>query len=273
MNKDKQIKAFFKIIKPYVIGVSGGTGSGKDVVCDKVKQKIQELFGTLEGNLTIVNQDSFYFGGSAETNYDVPDAIDFKLMSYVIMELIKGNSVECPIYDFTTHSRKTETETLYPAKIIIIQGILIFTQEEILKLCDKKIFVFATELVRFMRRRERDIKERGRTAEEVFDRWKKYIRDSDENYVGPSSRHAGFEIKNDRDGHYENLDILIDHIVTKIRESDTNIGVTMGIGCTRENLVNLINSLDESKIHILKELLNERLSKNKRKQKSKEIYG
>lgn len=258
----------FSLKRPYVIGISGCTGSGKSFVCDKIKEKVTEIFGTTTGNVVIIHQDCRYWGEKDNKNkiiknFDVPSALDMEGLTNDIADLRSGKSVQCPIYDFTTHSRKKETEILYPAKIIIVEGILIFTYEELLKLCDKKIFVTASELVRFIRRQSRDVEIRGRTADQVLKIWMTDIRESERDYILPSSRHANLLVENDRDGHYENLDILLDHITTKINDFDSFIPKPIQSKPSIGNLKNLINSFDEIELFKLKKYLDKKILEKK----------
>lgn len=202
----------------YVIGISGCTGSGKSFVCDMIKNMVEKTFTKSLGNVTFVHQDSYYLGGLPNRNYDVPESIDFDRYYNDILELKSGKSIKCPVYDFTTHSRKDETETLLPAKIIIIEGILIFTQQKILDLCDKRVFISASELIRYFRRKDRDTSFRGRSEEEVKKRWLTDIRNSESNYVLQSVKHTHLEINNDDNNNCKNMDILLHHIIIKILE-------------------------------------------------------
>ena len=119
----------------------------------KIEEKIERILKNKENIICIVSQDNYYKGGNNDTNYDIPDAIDFDLMGKRLEEkLIKTETVDIPIYDFATHSRKNEVTRIGPVKIIIVEGILIFTNEKIRNLCDLKVFVEAEDAVCFSRR-------------------------------------------------------------------------------------------------------------------------
>jgi pantothenate kinase len=129
-------------INPYVVGVCGCTGAGKTHICRKIIDRINKVFGPSSQNVVLISQDWYYYNGNSETNFDIPSAIDFDLMSKQTKDLINGSEISCPIYDFATHSRIPDrTQQVLPAKIIILEGILIFTQEQIRNLCDLKVFV------------------------------------------------------------------------------------------------------------------------------------
>lgn len=199
----------------YCIGVGGQSGSGKSYICDKIIEKISGKY--CAKSITIINQDKYYRGGNSETNYDIIDAVDFDLMVKQIKMLIRGEAIECPQYDFATHQRKKETSTIFPTKIILIEGILIFSIEELRKLCDLKIFINAHTSTCLLRRIERDIGERGRTLGEVRSRYEKHVMPSIIQYVEPSSHHADIAIKNENDT-YIGLEVVLYYIEKKIEE-------------------------------------------------------
>lgn len=199
---------------PYIIGVYGGSGSGKTFVCQVICGTIKQMFTSGCQDVVIMSQDSYYNGGNADTNYDIPSAIDFELFIKHVKQLLNGKSIECPIYDFVTHSRKKETITIHPAKIIIIEGILICTQEELRNLFNMKIFVDATESTQVFRRLERDVKERGRTIEEVHKRYKRDVAPSYKQYVLPSAQFTDMTINNNDDELYVGLEAVLNHIIT-----------------------------------------------------------
>ena len=212
---EKFIKNYTKPIEtPYTIGIFGGSGSGKTFVCEIIAGAIHKMFPTNPNDIVIISQDSYYFGGNSKTNYDIPSAIDFKLLISHMHELINGNSIECPIYDFKTHSRKKETITIHPSKIIIVDGILIGTQEELRNYFDMKIFVNSKESTQVFRRLERDVKERGRTIEEVSERYQRDVAPSYQQYVLPSAQFADMIINNNNGEVYIGLEAVLNHIMT-----------------------------------------------------------
>ena len=216
----KFISEYDNVIKnPYIIGVCGASGSGKTFIADLIVETMGKLFAddASIADMIIISQDSYYKGGTKDTNYDIPSAIDFELFVAHLETLIKGENIESPIYDFKTHLRKGETKTICPAKIIIVEGILIFTQESLRKLFDMKIFVHADEPTQIFRRTIRDTEERGRTLSEVRERYERDVWPSYKEFVLPSSRYADMTINNHNDC-YIGLEIMLNHIVTVLKK-------------------------------------------------------
>ena len=153
------------------LGIAGGTGSGKSTV---VEQILNELPA---GEVSILSQDSYYkqndhltYDQRCDINFDHPAAIDFELLKEHLTELKKGKSIEQPVYSFETHNRLTDTLITHPKKVVIIEGILIFTEKSLRDLFDIKVYVHADSDERLIRRLKRDMKERGRDLNEVLDR-------------------------------------------------------------------------------------------------------
>jgi uridine kinase len=198
--------------KPLLIGITGGTGSGKSTVSKEILKSIHEK------NVTIIEQDSYYknqnhlpFEERVKTNYDHPFAFDNDLLIRHLKDLLNNKPIEKPIYDFECHTRKDKTIKVYPKKIIILEGILILNHEEIRDLCDIKIFVDTDSDVRVIRRIERDIKERGRTIDSVIEQYMTTVRPAHLQFVEPSKKYADIIIP---EGGYNK--VAIDIIVTKI---------------------------------------------------------
>lgn len=203
--------------KTYVIGVCGPSCGGKTTVCKEIENK---LIPTHNNNnvICVISQDNYYIGGNAETNYDLPESIDFNLLISHVKDLISGKDISMPIYDFSTHNRKEETHEYSPTKIIIIEGILIFSNEELRKLCNLKVFVEANDILCYTRRLKRDTQERGRTFEEVEKRYLEHVVPSTKQYVYPSRDNADISLINNTHGKFIGLEIFLDHIEKKINE-------------------------------------------------------
>ncbi|MBP6230115.1 MAG: uridine kinase [Paludibacteraceae bacterium] len=174
-----------------IIGIAGGAGSGKSTVA---KEMLEEL---TEGEVAYLPQDSYYKNSShlpmkdrVEINFDHPDAIQFDLLIAHIKELKEGNTIQQPIYSYITCTRLEETIPIKPAKIIVIEGILIFTNEELRKLMNLKVYVDADADDRLIRVINRDIVERGRSVNTVMERYQKVVKPMHLEFIEPTKRYA-----------------------------------------------------------------------------------
>lgn len=174
-----------------IIGVAGGSGSGKTTIA----KKLLETFEAQDA--VLVEQDAYYkelhiesIDERAKMNFDHPDAIEFELLREQLLSLVEGKEIERPIYDFSNHMRKEETIRIKPSKIIIVEGILIFAVPEIRELFDVKIFVDTDADEMLIRRMERDIKERGRTFESIRDQYLSTVKPMYLEFAEPSKRYA-----------------------------------------------------------------------------------
>ncbi|MDY4222809.1 MAG: uridine kinase [Candidatus Faecousia sp.] len=173
-----------------VIGIAGGSASGKTTL---MKSLIQEF----DGQVTVLSHDNYYkrhdempYEERCKLNYDEPAAFDTSLMVYHLEQLRHGHSIECPVYDFTVHNRSDDTVCLVPHKVIIVEGILIFENEELRNLMDIKVFVDTDADIRLCRRIKRDVNKRGRSLESVLTQYQQTVKPMHERYVEPSKKYA-----------------------------------------------------------------------------------
>ena len=173
-----------------VIGIAGGTASGKTTL-------MKNLINEFGGQVTVLSHDNYYkrhddmpYEERCMLNYDEPAAFDTSLRVYHLDQLRHGYSIECPVYDFTVHNRSDETIRLVPHKVIIVEGILIFENEELRNLMDIKIFVDTDADIRLCRRIKRDVNKRGRSLESVLTQYQQTVKPMHERYVEPSKKYA-----------------------------------------------------------------------------------
>ncbi len=178
-------------MKPIVIGVAGGTGSGKTTVSQEILRRVGAE------RIVFIQHDSYYRDRShlsleerARSNYDHPDSLESEFLVSHLQQLRAGQPVEIPVYDFTTHTRTEETRCVEPKWVILVEGILIFVEPALREIFDVKIWVDTDADVRFIRRLRRDITERGRTVESVIEQYEETVRPMHLEFAEPSKRYA-----------------------------------------------------------------------------------
>lgn len=183
--------------KMLVIGIAGGTGSGKTTVVNNILRDLNAE------SVIVISQDNYYkdhldlsFEERSKINFDHPRSIDFELLKEHVAALKNGASVEQPVYSFITHSRKEETILTHPQSVIIVEGILVLTDPDLRDLFDVKIFVHADSDERLIRRVRRDIQERGRDLDEVLTRYQKTLKPMHQQFIEPSKNYADIIIPN-----------------------------------------------------------------------------
>ncbi len=201
-------------MEPIVIGISGGTGSGKTTVAKEVRKHFPEE------SVVVLHHDSYYLDRShlspsqrERINYDHPDSFDNALMISHLLTLKGGEPIEKPTYDYETHTRNDETITVRPASIILLEGILVLADDALRDLMDIKLYVDTDADERFIRRLKRDIVERGRKVDQVIEQYLKTVRPMHLQFVEPSKRYADVIIPEGG----MNL-VAVDLIVTKVRD-------------------------------------------------------
>ena len=176
--------------KVLVIGIAGGTGSGKTTLTNRIASQFAE-------NVTVITHDNYYkshdemtYEERSRLNYDHPNAFDTELMIEHLKQLKEGHTVECPVYDYKIHNRSKNTQTIVPGKVIIVEGILIFENKELCEQMDIRIFVDTDSDIRIIRRIRRDVLERARSLDSVINQYMNTVKPMHEQFVEPSKRNA-----------------------------------------------------------------------------------
>lgn len=173
-----------------VIGIAGGTCSGKSTLIKKIKEEFGDAITMLSHDFYYKANNDIPFEERKKLNYDHPDSFDTDLMIGHIKQLINGESIERPVYDFTIHNRIDETVTVKPSKVIVVEGILIFENKELRDMCDIKVFIDTDADVRIIRRIVRDVHERGRTLDSVVTQYLTTVKLMHEQFVEPSKKYV-----------------------------------------------------------------------------------
>ncbi|WIF94506.1 uridine kinase [Caminicella sporogenes] len=199
--------------KPIIIGITGGTGSGKSTVAKAIYKSLPE------NSIAVIEQDAYYkdqrhlsFEERTKMNYDHPLAFDTELLLEHLNALLNGQPIEKPIYDFTNHIRKDETIKVEPRDIIMLEGIMILEDKRLRDLMDIKIFVDTDADVRVIRRITRDMKERGRTLESIINQYLFTVKPAHQQFIEPTKKYADIIIP---EGGYNK--VAIDIVVTKVK--------------------------------------------------------
>ena len=200
-------------MKVVVISVAGGSGSGKTTVVDKIIKSFKKR------EVRVLRLDDYYKYSPLPLeerkliNYDHPHSLDFDLFVDQVNELCAGKTIEKPLYDYIDHQRKEETEEIEPAKILILEGILVMSDERVRNLSDIKVYVDTDADLRFIRRMLRDTKERGRDVDSVVNQYLKTVKPMHEAFVEPTKKYADIIIPND----YSH-DVAVNCMIAKIHE-------------------------------------------------------
>ena len=194
-----------------VIGIAGGTGSGKTTLTEKLRERFAE-------NVSVLYHDNYYkkhvgmtYEERSQLNYDHPDAFDTDLIVRDLTALRRGQAIQCPVYDYTIHNRSDRTLEVKPTQVIIVEGILIFADPALRELMDIKIFVDTDADVRILRRLLRDVKERGRTLDSVVTQYLTTVKPMHEAFVEPSKKYADIIVPQGGQNRVA-LDMLVERI-------------------------------------------------------------
>ncbi len=173
-----------------VIGIAGGTGSGKTTLMKRLVEQFGDVVSVLSHDNYYRRLDHLAFEDRCKVNYDEPKALETELMTQHLQQLRQGQAIDCPVYDFAEHNRSAETVHIEPRQVIIVEGILIFENQALRDLMDIRIFVDTDADIRLCRRIKRDVNKRGRSMESVIEQYQTTVKPMHEKYVEPSKRYA-----------------------------------------------------------------------------------
>lgn len=204
-----------------IVGIAGGTGSGKTTITKKLMQR----FG---GDVSVIYHDNYYkahhnmsYEERAKLNYDHPDSFDTDLLIQAVKDLKAGRSVTCPVYDYTIHDRSDQVIVVKPAKVVIVEGILIFQSRELCQQMDIKIYVDTDADVRILRRIVRDVRDRGRSLDSVVNQYLSTVKPMHEQFVEPSKRNADIIIP--EGGHNQvAMEMVMERVRAHIERGNNN---------------------------------------------------
>jgi uridine kinase len=208
-------------MKPLIIGIAGGTGSGKTTVARNVARALNaESVAFIDMDAYYINFAYLPFEERRKVNWDHPDAFDWDLLHDQLTRLAAGEAIDKPVYDFVAHLRSDRTVVVPPARVVVIDGILLFVDERIRNLCDVKVFVEADADVRLIRRIRRDMKKRGRSLDDIIEQYLGTVQPMHLQFVEPTKRYADVIVP--RGGHNP---VAIDMIVANIQKRLAPAGV------------------------------------------------
>ncbi|XP_008317491.1 uridine-cytidine kinase-like 1a isoform X2 [Cynoglossus semilaevis] len=229
----------------FVIGLCGGSASGKTTVANKIIEALDVPW------VVLLSMDSFYkvlspeeqvLAASNDYNFDHPAAFDFELLVATLKKLKQGRSVKIPVYDFTTHGRHKDWKNLYGASVIIFEGIMSFADKQLLQLLDMKIFVDTDSDIRLVRRLRRDITERGRDIEGVIKQYNKFVKPAFERYIEPTMRLADIVVPRGG-GNMVAIDLIVQHVHSQLEERELSVRALLASGQQTQTLPQTLSVL------------------------------
>ncbi|XP_059905565.1 uridine-cytidine kinase-like 1 isoform X2 [Gadus macrocephalus] len=209
----------------FVIGLCGGSASGKTTVARKIIEALDVpwvVLLSMDSFYKVLSKDEQNLAADNNYNFDHPDAFDFDLLTHTLRKLKLGKSVKIPVYDFTTHGRQKEWKTVYGASVVIFEGIMSFADKELLQLLDMKIFVDTDSDIRLVRRLRRDITERGRDIGGVIKQYNKYVKPAFDQYIEPTMRLADIVVPRGG-GNMVAIDLIVQHVHSQLEETTLSL--------------------------------------------------
>ncbi|XP_034017833.1 uridine-cytidine kinase-like 1 [Thalassophryne amazonica] len=209
----------------FVIGLCGGSASGKTTVANKIIEALDVpwvVLLSMDSFYKVLNKEEQELTARNEYNFDHPDAFDFELLITVLRKLKKGKSIKVPVYDFTSHCRCKEWKTIYGANVVIFEGILAFANKELLKLLDMKVFVDTDSDIRLIRRLKRDVSHRGRDISGIIKQYNTFVKPAFEQYIEPTIQLADIVVPRGGDN-FVALDLIVQHVHGQLEKREINV--------------------------------------------------
>ncbi|XP_076011180.1 uridine-cytidine kinase-like 1 [Genypterus blacodes] len=209
----------------FVIGLCGGSASGKTTVANKIIEALDVpwvVLLSMDSFYKVLNKEEQELAAKNEYNFDHPDAFDFELLVTVLRKLKKGKSIKVPVYDFTAHCRRKEWKTVYGANVVIFEGILAFANKELLKLLDMKVFVDTDSDIRLIRRLKRDISQRGRNISGIIKQYNKFVKPAFEQYIEPTVQVADIVVPRGGEN-FVALDLIVQHVHSQLEKREITV--------------------------------------------------
>lgn len=207
-----------QLVEPFVIGICGGSASGKTTVAKKIIEALNVPWVTLlsmDSFYKVLNEEQHKLADDNQFNFDHPDAFDFELLIETLKKLKEGKRVEVPIYNFVTHAREKRFKFMYGANVIIFEGILCFTNKELLNMMDMKIFIDTDSDIRLARRLQRDITDRGRDLEGCLAQYERFVKPAFDHYIAPSMVHADIIVPRGGENRIA-INLIVQHVHTQL---------------------------------------------------------
>uniref|UniRef100_G3PEB0 Uridine-cytidine kinase n=1 Tax=Gasterosteus aculeatus aculeatus TaxID=481459 RepID=G3PEB0_GASAC len=220
----------------FVIGLCGGSASGKTTVANKIIEALDVpwvVLLSMDSFYKVLNKDEQELAAKNEYNFDHPDAFDFELLVSVLRKLKKGKSIKVPVYDFTSHCRRKEWKKVYGANVVIFEGILAFANKELLKLLDMKVFVDTDSDVRLIRRLKRDISQRGRNIGGIIKQYNKFVKPAFEQYIEPTVQSADIVVPRGGEN-FVALDLIVQHVHSQLEKVKSPVGTQSALASAHQ---------------------------------------
>ncbi|KAM9798251.1 uridine-cytidine kinase-like 1 [Neosynchiropus ocellatus] len=215
----------------FVIGLCGGSASGKTTVANKIIEALDVpwvVLLSMDSFYKVLNKEEQELAAKNEYNFDHPDAFDFELLVTVLRKLKKGKSIKVPVYDFTSHCRRKEWKTVYGANVVIFEGILAFANKELLKLLDMKVFVDTDSDIRLIRRLKRDVAHRGRDISGIIKQYNKFVKPAFEQYIEPTVQVADIVVPRGGDN-FVALDLIVQHVHSQLEKLQPELKMSLDL--------------------------------------------